>query len=48
MASSRSEPGRKRRETRRYRPEERASLLQLGVLGFGGDEDGDVGVGVFP
>ena len=26
----------------------RGGLLQLGVLGFGGDEDGDVGVGVFP
>ncbi len=23
-------------------------LLQLGVFGFGGCEDGDVGVGVFP
>jgi hypothetical protein len=23
-------------------------LMQLGILGFGGDEDGNVGVGVFP
>jgi hypothetical protein len=26
----------------------RACLLQLGVFGFGGGENGDVGVGVFP
>jgi hypothetical protein len=23
-------------------------LMKLGVFGFGGDEDGDVGVGIFP
>ena len=26
----------------------RLKLLQLGVFGFGGDENGNVGVGVFP
>jgi len=31
-----------------FRVLQRARLLQLGVFGFGGEEDGDGGVGVFP
>ena len=29
-------------------PQDPVSLLQLGVFGLGGDEDGDGGVSVFP
>jgi hypothetical protein len=37
-----------RRRTESSEPLLNTQLLQLGIFGFGGDEDGDVWVGVFP